>query len=1605
MRSDYEESKNETNSRDIDSSNSAAQNNQPANKHPRLERLETHETLQEIKPEEKIAASQMQLPKQMSDQEIQRKRRSIAYADNVCAYLIQNAFSSSEPQDMKQYQEFHALSQRCIRLLERVFVLFPHVLVKYSIFNDHLSKSYFMVDSQSSESKTIREESNSEQKNAGKTESARKEPVHGGAISVALQIFELIVKYSDSTEQDNLAAILPRTSDEKTRGLRNFVLEHMRLFPNLVKVALVIEHAAINDSLAQFIRTMLSRYPPECPIPQINESKFYRHLHDIIQQCLRACASASTPYQPQSINMLLKVLHTISVDESKFICSLLNVLCDVLLQISIEYIRQRNDITSTSPANQDAPSNKTSAVSDKLASNEQKQGNTDIVESNILLCIEIVSRHVGWISHRQPLIKSIGLLLMQCSGLPVVKAVFHLISPWMLPITNTSLFSPEDKAAVLRHLCDIEAKMDRPLQRSYFELVYNLWRGCIDTKIEILEKQLIQCCTSALCFPEYPLRRRFFAIMSGTLPVSFLERLLRLLNHNWADVKGKYWIPVALDLLLASLPPDLPVVIPNLVKLPILSRRENSYSNLNHDVQMDALESGSVALLSSSQLALAQEHFQLIEQAKALHLRDILDPFQELLYADPVLAHRQWIELIPMLWSALSGFHSQLMEAFHKIISMPKHPLEKEYTYSWSWMPLISTKKFHSPLFVPERKNQSSTSESNSSMPIETLLLNGYCSAAMITCHPNTSAAFGPEARAPIPLSPASTLLEAIIECHPLPLLSPDLLRYQAFRMGNWTPAIIMAERAMLYSENKSAYSELLRSIYMQLHEQDEIFGVERQCCRLEHTNSALLYLQHGEWSRAKDLFHQQMQAIQVNPTPRESITNVDIQVMVDRQIECCEKLLQWEDLLEFSKSVCDVELALESSFRLKDLSMVKDLVSTTLFGLKEADDVGMKIFRIVAIFHQNKQPQVDVALSECVQLFSRQWCGLPNGGSLGGHIRLLHYMQRIVELEESIDMLREVIFIKPNQTLPDFKSLLKAWRERLPHQWDSLDRWDAILCWRNHFFSFVYPLYEKRFSALMVSASQEQQKTVQDRLAQIQDSIWTTVQLAKAARKQNHHSVSSVIVNKSAVNNTTAMDVSDAFSKLVEQVKLCIKAPCYYLTGLVYINNTNISYFNQDQQAELFRLRGKLLDLCENTDLSQKQEAQHSFSTAARLYQRSSLRSCKVWKSWGDCCSSLYSSNHELQWAAQAMCCYMDASHSNSLGCLLRLARVLWVLGQDDAEGTLKQTFSKYVKFSPDHVWLLYLPYLLSGLLRLESEQMKDLLSKIVLHYPQSLYYNLRCMYMHSLFKHPQNQVGSTRDIQESSVSKSDHEGKGSQPITQSQLSSDAYTQLFELAKRTHPQLCYDLDHLLEEISGKFQTNLAYELLNTIQSILTRCYQISNPFSDQSILPILHNAIKSMCEKIFVHPRISKNPDYSSVSKYHDDFMNDMQPLLHASQTQNVFLNVNHIISKLRLWVLQLEKDLGVGCKTNLHLSKFSQRLVDFSSRDAEIPGQYWQLREPDVDFNIRIERISTIVERVTKNGLPHYVISLRGSNGLLYRYLIQTTSSQIIRFCFTLY
>ncbi len=490
-------------------------------------------------------------------------------------------------------------------------------------------------------------------------------------------------------------------------------------------------------------------------------------------------------------------------------------------------------------------------------------------------------------------------------------------------------------------------------------------------------------------------------------------------------------------------------------------------------------------------------------------------------------------------------------------------------------------------------------------------------------------------------------------------------------------------------------------------------------------------------------------------------------------------------------------------------------------------------------------------------------------------------------------------------------KNVLSAWRHRLPNDFDPLHVWDDIFQWRSHMFTAITTNFHW---------------AEQSALASLHDRPWSAIKMAKVARKQG---IPEVALQSMAKLTDCAMDVSDAYSKLREQILSFRKGSEFERTGgLNLINTTNLDYFDSNQKGELMRLKAEFLD-----SLGAKTKATQAYCHAVQLCPSYA----KSWASWGELCNSLADSVDRLsraqaaenkldkekmnsnakkivQYLAQSMGCFLEAIQCESSSkSRAQIPKCLQMLCKDGASpGLLCSTFEKHATKLPSWVWLTWIPQLLSSLCRIEASGCKEILLGILTSYPQAIYFSLRSFYL------------ECRDLARSS----DVKGGGASGVSEAE-------ELMSCLRKSHPTLWITLESILEELIIRFRPSYEEELMTTITALLQRAQsQVEHKAvadgkeSDESAVHAsFTKTLSRVSAKFFrsqTEPSSSNQHDERSrksayfTLKYKDMFEEDFSivssPTSSGDDAGTKPLKLSDIVTKLKKWRHILETQVALS-------------------------------------------------------------------------------------------
>ncbi|ODA79755.1 hypothetical protein RJ55_05349 [Drechmeria coniospora] len=963
--------------------------------------------------------------------------------------------------------------------------------------------------------------------------------------------------------------------------------------------------------------------------------------------------------------------------------------------------------------------------------------------------------------------------------------------------------------------------------------------------------------------------------------------------------------------------------------------------------------------------ALITSHRRFVAELGEVKVRDIIEPLVQLQHVDSQLAHQLWVTIFPLYWSAT--------------VRDERPELERG-------MVALLTKDYHT---------------------------------RQIDKRPNV----------------VQSLVEGAAKTWPECRLPPHVLKFEAKTYDAWYTALVQLENAAIKPQMESSTVresnlDALVELYASLQEDDLFYGTWRRRCQFVETNAGLSYEQNGMWDKAQRLYETAQIKARTGVIP---FSQAEYMLWEDHWVLCAQKLQQWEILQDFAKHENFQDLLLECAWRNTDMwqdAQHREALDNVIKGVMDAPTPRRAFFQAfmsLLKFHNQQEPPVEFArvCDEAIQLSIRKWHQLPERLT-NAHIPLLQNFQQLVELHDASVICQSLA--NTNSSNLDVKSgelklLLGAWRDRLPNVWDDITAWQDLVTWRQHIFSLINQTY---LGLLPQQTQQNAGGANSFAYRGYHETAWIINRFAHVARK---HSLPEVCISQlSRIYTLPNIEIQEAFLKLREQAKCHYENPDELSSGLDVINNTNLNYFNPQQKAEFYTLKGMFLE-----KLSQKEEADTAFGTA--LYF--DIGAAKAWAEWGYFNDRRFKDDpSDLTAARQALTSYLQAagSYKNAKTRKL-LARILWLLSLDDAEGTIAVGFDDFKGETPTWYWITFIPQLLTGLGHKEAPRVFQILLNIAKSYPQALYFQLRTNRedMHLIRKNQEakerarQRAQSTASAGKASASPSlvkqeTPKLEGGAPRGSVASDGDAARDKTEGKEaNTAVQPANAAGQGQDQQPGPNQKRPPWELTEEIMSVLKTAFpllalsmetmvdQIQKHFKcppDEDayrlIVALLNDALTYVSRTPASFAKSVKLPaaTETNITRFAETILpNHIKKSFEADFVQ-VKPTMYEYIHKLRRWRTKFEEKLDRRvCHAPLeafspHLSEFRYQKFD----DVEVPGQYLQHKDKNQDF-IRIERFLPNVDLVRSYSASYRRLKMRGHDGSVHSWAVQHPAARHCR------
>ncbi|KAL7069141.1 hypothetical protein ACR3K2_03980 [Cryptosporidium serpentis] len=687
---------------------------------------------------------------------------------------------------------------------------------------------------------------------------------------------------------------------------------------------------------------------------------------------------------------------------------------------------------------------------------------------------------------------------------------------------------------------------------------------------------------------------------------------------------------------------------------------------------------------------------------------------------------------------------------------------------------------------------------------------------------------------------------------------------------------------------------------------------------------------------------------------------------------------------------------------------------------------------------------------------------------------------------------------------------MLNVWRDRLPNKWDSMILWNDLFVWRNFVFSIITNLISKS-DTLSSQAKSLWPSYLQDmpwtmiKFASIarKSHRLPEVSVALLQKLQNHLQISGgdayraetflatlekvklcLSDNSQLRTGLNILNMTD-FQKCPEPYfdeyraeLLRLKGvitnrlyPNYYIDGDSTSGGVRIDVEHASNRGNTDKVLNSSLQsgssaLPHNPSVSNPSQVSASSVSASSVNSEiitssmvrvnvDLLSSLKVyplfargWITWAQYTDRLLYIHQNMSYAVNAVISYLMGIYLRPDKYSILLSRVLWLLPHDSPEGKyLSLAFKKYSDFLPCAVWLPWIPQLIAGLDRIEGNALLPILNKVVVVFPQSIYFNLRCNYLE---KREMAHLYWSISCSESNSSSCMNIGPPP-PISSGvyppfiTVGRQRLESLMNTCRIRHGALTLALEHWVEDLVLHCKPDPVDELLcavrtlfqMTIEVVPNLISQVSDnvSFSDFSYsdhfpsvgIQFLENNIIKRYEQLLQRPNSGNNSTLQRAKNIIEQFWNEFKDdfkVYKANTGDSKFcyrvprdLTLDFVLEKLKKWkdyLVRLTEKSNTPQNRPL-LPELSPTLCDLFHRiniRIEVPGQHLRISSESLYLRnfavlenmsnnnnpiggvIYLERALPIVESVTRQSYTLRRIGFLTSSGSIIYFLVQPYS-----------
>ncbi|KAL6045043.1 putative transformation/transcription domain-associated protein [Balamuthia mandrillaris] len=211
---------------------------------------------------------------------------------------------------------------------------------------------------------------------------------------------------------------------------------------------------------------------------------------------------------------------------------------------------------------------------------------------------------------------------------------------------------------------------------------------------------------------------------------------------------------------------------------------------------------------------------------------------------------------------------------------------------------------------------------------------------------------------------------------------------------------------------------------------------------------------------------------------------------------------------------------------------------------------------------------------------------------------------------------------------------------------------------------------------------------------------------------------------------------------------------------------------------------------------------------------------------------------------------------------------------------------------------------------------------------------------------------------------------------------------EIMKLMKASYPAVVAKMEEMVKEIIRCVTTSPEEKLFEVCSELLQLCFKF--PACIGADMSEVNQALHRTKDIEFETSSSTPSQYVKSMQEYKKAFLDDFFDDEHQVKS----LGLVEIVNKLKRWRQLLRTKIDAMPST-LELEQLSRYLVGFKSNTIEVPGQYFENKEPATDNHVRIDGFQSEVKVLRKSKFSHRSITLRGSNGKEYPFHFQCRPS----------